>query len=102
MLDYTFTEEQEMFRKQVADFCQKEIAPGYKERLKTHEFPMELRRKMASIGLCGLNIPEEYGGMLSDMVTFGIATEEISKVDQNAQFYCFDNWIEGHVDGSVV
>jgi cyclohexanecarboxyl-CoA dehydrogenase len=94
VLDFTFSEEQEMFRRQVADFCQKEIAPGVKERLQTREFPIELRKKMASIGLCGLNIPEEYGGMLSDMVTFGIATEEISKVDAAAQFYCFDNWIQ--------
>jgi cyclohexanecarboxyl-CoA dehydrogenase len=94
MLDFSFTEEQEMFRKQIADFAQKELAPGVKERLKTKEFPKSLKKKMAGIGLLSLNIPEKYGGSQTDHVTLGIATEEISKYDEAAQYYVFDNWIQ--------
>lgn len=94
MLDYSFSEEQEMLRATVRNFAQKELAPGVKERYKTRHFPKGLVKKMADLGLLGLSIPEKYGGSASDAVSFGIVSEELSKVDPNSNFYVFDNYIQ--------
>ena len=75
MLDFSFSEEQEMTRKAVRDFAQKEIAPGIKERIAKEQFPRDLIKKMAGLGLTGMNIPAEYGGQPADWVTIGIAVE---------------------------
>lgn len=91
MLDFSFTEEQEMFRKAVRDFAQKEIDPGVKERIKSRLFPRQLVKAMANIGLTGMNIPEEYGGQPTDWVTMGIAVEELAKVDFGASSIVFFN-----------
>ena len=83
-----------MLRRIVRDFARNSLASGYKERLKTREFPLELRKEMAGIGLCSLNIPEEYGGTPSDTVSFGIAIEELGRVDTSAIWYCFNPWVQ--------
>jgi cyclohexanecarboxyl-CoA dehydrogenase len=84
MLDFSFSEEQEMTRKAVRDFALKEIAPGIKERIASEQFPRDLIRKMAGLGITGMNIPAEYGGQPTDWVTIGIAIEELAKVDFHA------------------
>ncbi len=81
MLDFSFSEEQEMTRKAVRDFAQGEIAPGIKERIASGQFPRELVRSMASLGLTGMNIPAEHGGQPTDWITIGVAIEELAKVD---------------------
>jgi alkylation response protein AidB-like acyl-CoA dehydrogenase len=78
-MNFQLTEEQQMIRKMVRDFAEREIAPIAQETDKTGEFPWELIRKMASLGLLGLPIPEEYGGAGADYVSFAIALEEIAR-----------------------
>ena len=94
MLDFTFSEEHEMLRSAVREFARNGLAPGLKERQRTHEFSVELRKQMADVGLCALNIPEEYEGLLSDTVSFGIAVEELGRVDTSAIWYCFNPWVQ--------
>lgn len=94
MLDFNFSEENEMLRRAVREFARNGLAPGLKERQRTHEFPLELRKEMAYIGLCGLNIPEEYDGTPCDTVSFGIAVEELGRVDTSAIWYCFNPWVQ--------
>jgi cyclohexanecarboxyl-CoA dehydrogenase len=91
MLDFTFTEEQNMIRSMTRDFAQKEIAPGYRERIKAQSVPGELIRKMAGIGLMGLNIPEEYGGQPRDAVTVGLVIEELARHAEDAALLVFYN-----------
>jgi len=78
-MNFRLTEEQQMIRKMVRDFAEREIAPIAQETDKTGQFPWELIRKMASLGLLGLPIPEEYGGAGADNVSFAIALEEIAR-----------------------
>ena len=78
-MDFELTEEQEMIRKMVRDFAEKEIAPVAGEMDEKGEFPWEIIRKMAPLGFLGLPIPEEYGGAGVDNVSFAIAMEEIAR-----------------------
>lgn len=79
-MDLQINEEQEMIRKMARDFAQNELAPMAAELDETGEPPLENLRKMAGLGFMGLAIPEEYGGIDTDSVSYVIAIEEISKV----------------------
>ena len=78
-MDFELTEEQEMIRRMVRDFAEKEIVPIAGEMDEQGEFPWEIIRKMAPLGFLGLPIPEEYGGAGIDNVSFAIAMEEIAR-----------------------
>jgi len=83
---FGFTEEEEMFCREVRRFAQRELAPFAKQRAKTENpYPMELRRKMAELGLFGITLPVEYGGQgPGGYVKLGLAVEEIGAADINA------------------
>jgi cyclohexanecarboxyl-CoA dehydrogenase len=84
MLDFSFSEDQIMMRTMVRDFAIKEIVPGYKERIKNKTVPRELIKKMAEIGLLGMNVSEKYGGQPQAAVTAGIVCEELAKYAEDA------------------
>ncbi|MCM3597396.1 acyl-CoA dehydrogenase [Metabacillus idriensis] len=78
-MNIRFTEEQEMMRKMVRDFAQTEIEP-YVAKMEKGEFPRVILRKMGSLGLMGIPIPEQYGGAGMDFTSYIIAIHELSKV----------------------
>ncbi len=78
-MDFAFTEEQEIFRKTVREFAEKEIMPRAKEIDQRGEFPWDIIKKMAELGLMGLPFPEEYGGAGGDTISYVIAVEEIAR-----------------------
>ncbi|MFE8695405.1 acyl-CoA dehydrogenase [Cytobacillus sp. FJAT-53684] len=78
-MNFDLTSEQEMILKTIREFADEEVAPGALERDRTKEFPVEIFKKMASLGLMGLPFPEEYGGAGADTVSFAIVTEELSR-----------------------
>jgi len=78
-MDLQFTEEQEMVRKMVRDFAQKEVAPIAAEIDEKAVVPFENIKKMAQLGLLGITVAEEYGGGGADSVSYVIALEELSK-----------------------
>lgn len=79
-MNFKLTEEQEMFRRVVRDFAEKEIAPSAAERDEEERFDMELFYKMGELGLCGIPWEEKYGGAGSDFINYVIAVEELSRV----------------------
>ena len=80
---FGFDEAQEMFRREVANFAQKELAPGAKERAKKDSIDRTTYKKLGDMGFLGLGIPEKYGGQPSDWTTVGILVEELTKVDSS-------------------
>jgi len=84
MSGFGFSEAQEMFRREVRSFAQKELAPGAKERAKLERVPQQVVAKLTEAGLVGVSIPEKYGGQGADWVSLGIVAEELSKVDVSA------------------
>lgn len=79
-MDLQFTEEQEMMRKMVRDFAQKEVAKDVERMEEEDRHPKELIQKMGELGLMGIPIPEEYGGSGMDFTSYTIAIHELSKV----------------------
>ncbi|MFD1036888.1 acyl-CoA dehydrogenase [Virgibacillus byunsanensis] len=75
-----FSEEQEMMRKMVRDFAQKEVSPEIERIEQEDRFPKEIIQKMGELGLMGIPIPEEYGGAGMDYTSYIIAIHEVSKV----------------------
>jgi acyl-CoA dehydrogenase len=74
-----YTAEHEAFREQVRRFVAREIEPYAHEWDEAGEFPRDLYRKAAAIGLIGLGFPEEYGGIPADRFMWIIATQELAR-----------------------
>src|SRR5215207_7088699 len=83
MSDTRLDDEQEEFRRTVADFAANVVAPvayDYDERA---EFPYPVVKQMGELGLFGLPFGEEYGGMGGDYMTLCLAIEELARVDSS-------------------
>ena len=80
MIDFTFTEEQEMFRKAAREFAETKIAPKVPEMEKTNEVNMEVVKALGDAEMMALTIPEEYGGLGLGYTARLIALEEISRI----------------------
>jgi alkylation response protein AidB-like acyl-CoA dehydrogenase len=79
-MDYSFTEEQLMIRDLARKISEEKVKPIRAELDEKGEFPHEIMKIFADADLCGLYIPEEYGGFGGGGVEFCLATEEISRV----------------------
>lgn len=80
-MDFDLTREQEMIRREVRRFAEKEIAPVAAELDKQERFSTDLTRKMGDIGLFGMFVNEAYEGQEMDYLSYIVAVEEIARVD---------------------
>jgi len=80
-MDFEPTEHHRLLRQSVRDFARAEIAPHAQRWDKDERFPMDLVPKLASMGLLGIRIPEEYGGSGMDTTSYAICVEEVARVD---------------------
>jgi len=89
MLDFTFTEEQEMFKEALRDFCDKNIVPKLKDMYAKKQITRELVKKMADFELLAPTADEAYGGINMDAVTAGIVAEELGRADPSCSIPVF-------------
>ncbi len=80
MIDFTFTDEQEMFRKASREFAETRVAPFIPEMEETGKVPSDLVKALAEAEMLAITIPEEYGGLGLGFVARMIALEEISRI----------------------
>lgn len=80
-MQFELTEEQAMIQKMVREFAEKEAAPGVEERDEKEEFSRDLYDSLGELGLTGICFPEQYGGAGSDVLSYILAVEELSRVD---------------------
>jgi short-chain 2-methylacyl-CoA dehydrogenase len=80
-VDFDLTREQEMIRREVRAFAEKEIAPVAAELDEREAFSSSLTRKMGEIGLFGMFVSGTYEGQALDYLSYIIAVEEIARVD---------------------
>lgn len=78
-MDFTFSEEQMMFREQVLKFARNEIAPRAREHDLRGEFDWESWRKLGEFGILGLHFPEGLGGSGADVLTSVVAAEALGE-----------------------
>ncbi len=80
-MDFSFSSEEELFRKSVRDFCEKKIAPRSSEIDEVGEIPPEVIGDMADVGLLGITASHKYGGQAATFMKAAIAAEEIAGAD---------------------
>ncbi len=78
-MDFELSDEQRMFRDTLRSFVEKEIVPVASEWEREGRYPTEIVETMKELGLFGITVPEEYGGLGIDMVSFALVFEEIAK-----------------------
>ncbi len=78
-MNLRFTDAQQMTRKMVREFAEKNIAPFVPE-MEKGVFPRVILQSMGELGLMGIPIPAEYGGAGMDFTSYIIAIHEISKI----------------------
>jgi len=78
-VDFEFTEEQRDFQRTIREFVQKEIVPVASQWEREGRYPTEIVEQLKAMGLFGMTIPEEYGGLDLDAVSFAIVFEELAR-----------------------
>jgi alkylation response protein AidB-like acyl-CoA dehydrogenase len=78
-MDFELNEDQQLFRRTLREFVDKEIVPVAPEWERTGRYPTEIVERFKEMGLFGLTIPEEYGGLALDRVSFALVFEEIAR-----------------------
>jgi alkylation response protein AidB-like acyl-CoA dehydrogenase len=79
-MDFRPTDEQAILRRTVREFAETEMRPHVMEWDESQHFPMDLLPKLASLGLMGIQFPEEYGGSAMSAVDYCICIEELARV----------------------
>jgi alkylation response protein AidB-like acyl-CoA dehydrogenase len=78
-MDFKLTPEQEMIRDAVREFTEKEIKPVAALYDEERQFPYQNLKRMAELGMIGMNIPAEYGGSEAGVIAYSLAITEIAK-----------------------
>ncbi len=80
-MDFRSTAEQTLLRRTVHEFAEAEIRPHVMAWDEAQAFPRDLVRRLAGMGLMGIQFPEEYGGSGMSAVDYCICIEELARVD---------------------
>jgi alkylation response protein AidB-like acyl-CoA dehydrogenase len=78
-MDFTFSEEQQMFRAMFRDFSTKEVAPRVEEMDHEEKPPLDVLRKAANQGFLGATLPEDYFGAELDTVSYALLVETLAR-----------------------
>jgi alkylation response protein AidB-like acyl-CoA dehydrogenase len=80
-MNFALTPEQQEVRALAREFAEREVAPVIRHFDEAQEFPHQIIAKLASTGLMGALVAEEYGGAALDYVSYALAVEELNRVD---------------------
>ena len=80
-MEFVFTPDQELLRRSVREFAEREMRPHVREWDEAQQFPRELLSQLAALGLMGIQFPEEFGGAAMSSVDYCICIEELARVD---------------------
>ena len=80
-MDLELSSEQKLLKNTVRDFAEKEIAPVIEELDRKEKFSYKLTAKMGELGLFGITVSPEYGGLGMDYLSYILAVEELARID---------------------
>jgi glutaryl-CoA dehydrogenase len=81
MLEDQLTEDERLTRDSARAFAQEKLQPRVINAYREEEVAPEIFRQMGDMGLLGVTVPEEYGGLGAGYVTYGLVAREIERVD---------------------
>ena len=81
MLEDQLTEDERLTRDSARAFAQEKLQPRVINAYREEEVAPEIFRQMGEMGLLGITVPEEYGGLGAGYVTYGLVAREIERVD---------------------
>jgi glutaryl-CoA dehydrogenase len=81
MLEDQLTEDERLTRDSARAFAQEKLQPRVIDAYREEEVAPEIFRQMGEMGLLGITVPEEYGGLGAGYVTYGLVAREIERVD---------------------
>jgi alkylation response protein AidB-like acyl-CoA dehydrogenase len=78
-MDFEFNDEQTMFRNMAREFSEREIIPSAAEDDRNERYRPDITQKLAALGLLGAPVPQEYGGLGADFISYCLICEEIAR-----------------------
>jgi alkylation response protein AidB-like acyl-CoA dehydrogenase len=84
-MDFALSAEQELIRQTAREFCDVEIAPHAAEWDRREEIDPAIVGKLADVGYLGAALPERFGGMGLDTVSYTLVVEEVGRADSNVR-----------------
>ncbi|MEV8632750.1 acyl-CoA dehydrogenase family protein [Streptosporangium sp. NPDC051023] len=78
-MDFELNDEQQLLRRTLREFVDREIVPVASEWERAGRYPAEVVERFRELGLFGMTIPQEYGGLALDRVSFALVFEEIAR-----------------------
>ena len=96
-MQFELTEEQQLVKANMREFCEKYVEPIADEIDHEARFPAENMKRLAEQDMLGIPYPEEYGGAGSDYLTYVMTVEELARacaatgflVETNTSLACF-------------
>ena len=79
-MDFSLTDHQKLIRDTVRQFMETEVGPLVKELEREEKFPLDLLKRIADLGCCGMLMPEEWGGPGLDTLSYVLMIEEVARV----------------------
>lgn len=84
-MDMALNQEQREFRTLAREFLDAEVVPHRREWDRAEQVDLDLIPKLGELGFFGLTIPEEYGGLGGDYITYCLAMEELGRADSSVR-----------------
>jgi alkylation response protein AidB-like acyl-CoA dehydrogenase len=84
-VDLALTEEQQLIRETARAFCDREIVPHARDWDRTERMDPVIVPKLADVGFLGCALPERYGGMGLDTVSYCLVMEELGRADSSVR-----------------
>src|SRR3954469_6836796 len=79
-MNFDINPDQQLIRDTTREFAARELEPHAEEWDEQHVFPRDVFNKMGRLGFAGMTVPEQYGGVEADMLSYVLMLEELNRV----------------------
>src|SRR3979409_1140030 len=80
-MDFSLTDDQRLIRDTIRQFMEAEVRPSIRARDREEKFAADELRKLGELGCCCMLIPESWGGLGTDTISYVLMLEEVARVD---------------------
>jgi alkylation response protein AidB-like acyl-CoA dehydrogenase len=84
-MDFQLSDEQRLIRESAREFCDREVVPHAREWDREERMDRAIVERLAHVGFLGCALPEEYGGMGLDTISYCLVMEELGRADSSVR-----------------